>query len=179
MAGFPHWELLSVSALCRLQGAGPDLLSMVVLAVSRVRRSQIIQSYNRLIGKRFILIYAIFYCVAFASLGSARYCRSWSSRPVFLFVFFIRNFSSKCDVAFSRAAQIRARVSLYPASTCFSVRGLGPLYRRFLFLFVEDFSACVASDSAPAVSSLRQGVWRGCVPFFSGSFLRPCSRHPS
>ncbi len=61
-------------ALCRLQGASPDLLPMVVLAGSRVRRSQITQYYNRLIGKRFILIYAIFF-VAFASPGSALYCR--------------------------------------------------------------------------------------------------------
>ncbi len=37
-AGFPHWEFASVSALCRLQGAGPDLLPMMVLAGSRVHR---------------------------------------------------------------------------------------------------------------------------------------------
>ncbi len=37
-AEFPHWEFSSILALCRLQGAGPDLLPMVVLAGSRVRR---------------------------------------------------------------------------------------------------------------------------------------------
>ncbi len=41
-AGFPHWEFVSISAVCRLQGAGPDLLPMVVLAGLRVRRPWII-----------------------------------------------------------------------------------------------------------------------------------------
>ncbi len=41
-AGFPHWEFVSILALCRLQGAGPDLLPMVVLAGSRARCSWII-----------------------------------------------------------------------------------------------------------------------------------------
>ncbi len=41
-AGFPHSEFASVLALCRLQGAGPDLLPMVVLAGSQVRRQWII-----------------------------------------------------------------------------------------------------------------------------------------
>ncbi len=67
-------------------------------------------------------------------------------------------------------------MSLRPAGTCFSVRGLGPLWPRFVSLFTEDFSACVASGSASAVSGSRQGVRRGCSPSFD---LIVCPLFPS
>ncbi len=59
-ARFPHWEFSSVLALCRLQGAGPDLLPMVVLAGSWVCCLQIIQYYNHLIRERFIHITRVY-----------------------------------------------------------------------------------------------------------------------
>ncbi len=67
-------------------------------------------------------------------------------------------------------------MSLRSASMCFSVRSLGPLWRRFVSLFTEDFSACATSGSAPAVSGSRQGVRRGCAP---SSDLIVCPLFPS
>ncbi len=150
-------QFSSISALCRLQGAGPDLLPMVVLAGLRVRRSQIIQYYNRLIGERFILIYANFYCVAFASPGTALYCRGLVLASGFLFCFFLSG-------AFLPSATLRFPEPREYEHVCFHtpqarVSRCGPrtLVAPVFFFFAVDFSTCAASGSTPAVSSLRQG----------------------
>ncbi len=116
-----------------MQVASPDLLPMVVLAGSRVRHSQIIQYYNRLIGKRFILIYAIFYCVAFASPGSALYCRGLVLVS-FFFVFLSEAFLPSAALHFPEPRKYE-RVCLYTLRARVSLCGVSALVAPFSFSF--------------------------------------------
>ncbi len=102
----------------------------------------------------------------------------WSSHPVFSF-FLSGAFLPSATLRFLRAARIRARVSLHPASTCFSVQGLEPLWRHFLFLFRGGLFLlrgpwfhpdCVRS-AARCVARVR--------PFFPGHSFVCCFRHLS
>ncbi len=135
-AGFPHWKFSSVSALCRLQGAGPDLLPMVVLAGSWIRRSQITQYYNRLIGERFILIYTNFYCVTFASPGTALHCWGLVLASGLFCSFFSELFRVRRCVSPSRANT--SACAFAPHEHVFFCTGSQP-FRAFLFFLRKTF----------------------------------------
>ncbi len=156
-AGFPHWEFSSVSALCMLQGAGPNLLPMVVLAGSWVRRSQLTQYYNQLIRERFIHIMRTYITSPSASPGTALHRRGLVLASNFFVVFYPEFFSCAMSRIPSRANT--SACALAPREHMFSCAGPQPFRALFPF-FVEDFSACAAFESTPVASGLRPSASR-------------------
>ncbi len=110
--------------------------------------------------------YASLHYIAFASPETALHRRGLVLGSVFFVVFFYPELFVS-NVAYPRAALIRACVLSHLASTCFPARGLN-LFAPFLF-FAEDFSACAAFESAPVASGLRPSAsWVRFLPV--GSF---------
>ncbi len=104
--------------------------------------------------------YASLHYVAFAAPETALHRRGLVLASGFFFVVFLIRSFFVCDVAYPQALLIQARVPSHPASMCFPAWGLD-FSRLFFFLFFgEDFSACVASESAPVASGSRPSALR-------------------
>ncbi len=111
--------------------------------------------------------YTNLHYVNFASPETALHRRRLVLASGFFVVFLIRSFFSVCDVAYPRAALIRACVPSHPTSTCFLVRGLDLFAPFFLFsLFCGGlFCLCslrVRSGSVRFVAKCVTGAISSC-----------------